>query len=171
MKLYYDEFASLIGPLLLIADEDGVALRIDFGTRQDVDAKITRWSNRYFNEPTFIHDPDKVKVIKTELQRYFAKEHQSFTFTFKYKFYGTDFQKQVWEALFTIPYGETKTYKDIAVAINNPKAVRAVGGAVNKNPFSIVAPCHRVIGTDGKMVGYGGGLDRKEFLLKHENNT
>ena len=80
MKLYYDEIDSPIGPLLLIADEDDVAVRIDFGSRADVDEKVTKWGNRYFNEPVFIHDPDKVKVIKTELQRYFAKERQSFTF-------------------------------------------------------------------------------------------
>lgn len=169
MELYYDEINSPIGPLLLIADKDKIALRIDFGTKADVDEKITTWGTRYFNEPIFVYQPDKVQIIKEELQSYFAKECREFTF--EYKFYGTDFQKQVWKALLTIPYGETKTYKDIAVIIHNPKAVRAVGGAVNKNPFSIVAPCHRVIGTNGKMVGYGGGIGKKEFLLKHENDT
>ena|SRR5690625_1179132 len=154
MKLYYDEFDSPIGPLLLIVNEDGIALRIDFGTKENIEEKITKWVNRYFKKPIFIHDQAKLKEIKEELNAYFIKERQ--TFTFKYKFYGTHFQQQVWEALFTIPYGETKTYKDIAIEINNPKAVRAVGGAVNKNPFSIVAPCHRVIGMNGKMVGYGG---------------
>lgn len=166
MKLYYDEIDSPIGPLFVVADENNVALRIDFGTKEDVDEKVSKWGTRYFNDPVFIHNPDKVKEVKKELLSYFTKERQGFTF--EYKFYGTDFQKQVWEALFTIPYGETKTYKDIAVAIKNPKAVRAVGGAVNKNPFSIVAPCHRVIGMNGKMVGYGGGLAKKEFLLNHE---
>lgn len=169
MKLYYDEISSPVGPLMLIINEDNIALRIDFGTKKDLDEKINHWLKRYLGEPVLIHNPDKLKAIKEELDAYFTKESQ--VFTFKYKFYGTDFQKQVWEALFMIPYGETKTYKDIATIINNPKAVRAVGGAVNKNPFSIVAPCHRVIGMNGKMVGYGGGLDKKEFLLKHENYT
>lgn len=74
----------------------------------------------------------------------------------------------MWKALTDIPYGETRSYKDIAVAIGNPMAVRAVGGANNKNPFSIVVPCHRVIGRDGKLVGYGGGLEIKRFLLRLE---
>lgn len=169
MKLYYDEIDSPVGPLMLIVNEDGIALRIDFGTKEELDEKINRWLKRYFEEPVVIHDPARLKSIKEELDAYFNEGRQEFTFT--YQFYGTDFQKQVWEALFTIPYGETKTYKDIAAAIHNPKAVRAVGGAVNKNPFSIMAPCHRVIGIDGKMVGYGGGLDKKEFLLKHEKHT
>ena len=83
---------------------------------------------------------------------------------------GTDFQKQVWQALRDIPYGETRSYKQIAVAIGNPKAVRAVGMANNRNPLLIVVPCHRVIGTDGKMVGYAAGMDKKEFLLRLEGS-
>lgn len=166
MKLYYDEIDTAIGPLLLIVNGDEIALRIDFGTRADLDEKVNKWGKRYFKNPIFIHNPHKVQKIKDELQDYFRHHRQEFSFA--YEFHGTPFQKQVWEALFSIPYGETKSYKDIAAAINNPKAVRAVGGAVNKNPFSIVAPCHRVIGMNGKMVGYGGGLDKKVFLLNHE---
>lgn len=78
-------------------------------------------------------------------------------------FEGTAFQKQVWAALLTIPYGETRSYKDIAVQIGNEKAVRAVGAANGKNPISIIAPCHRVIGVGGALVGFAGGLDRKIF--------
>ena len=81
---------------------------------------------------------------------------------------GTAFQESVWEALRQIPYGQTVSYKDIAIAINNPKAVRAVGGANNRNPISIITPCHRVIGMNGKLVGYGGGIDAKEYLLNLE---
>jgi len=81
---------------------------------------------------------------------------------------GTVFQKQVWKALLEIPYGETRSYKQIAEAIGNPKAVRAVGMANNRNPLLIVVPCHRVIGANGKLVGYGAGLDKKEFLLRLE---
>ena len=83
---------------------------------------------------------------------------------------GTPFQKQVWEALLNIPFGETRSYKQIAEAIGNPKAVRAVGMANNKNPLLIVVPCHRVIGANGKLVGYAVGLDKKEFLLKLEKS-
>ena len=81
---------------------------------------------------------------------------------------GTPFQISVWNALETIPYGETRSYKDIAIAINNEKAVRAVGMANNRNKISIFIPCHRVIGMNGKLVGYGGGLHIKEFLLELE---
>ena len=78
------------------------------------------------------------------------------------------FQLKVWEALRQIPYGETRSYKDIAIAVENPKGVRAIGMANNRNPISIITPCHRVIGTSGKLVGYAGGLHLKEYLLNHE---
>lgn len=83
---------------------------------------------------------------------------------------GTAFQKQVWKALLEIPYGETRSYKQIAEAIGNPKAMRAVGMANNRNPLLIVVPCHRVIGANGKMVGYGEGIEMKEFLLRLEGS-
>ncbi|WP_375057086.1 methylated-DNA--[protein]-cysteine S-methyltransferase [Zobellella sp. DQSA1] len=81
---------------------------------------------------------------------------------------GTLFQLQVWQALKAIPYGEHRSYKDIAESIGNPRAVRAVGLANGRNPVSIIIPCHRVIGANGKLVGYGGGLERKAWLLQHE---
>ena len=84
---------------------------------------------------------------------------------------GTDFQISVWNELLKIPYGETRSYKDIAVAINNEKAVRAVGMANNRNKISIFIPCHRVIGSNKKLVGYGGGLEIKEFLLNLEKRN
>ena len=84
---------------------------------------------------------------------------------------GTVFQQQVWKALCDIPYGETRSYKQIAEAIGNPKAVRAVGMANNRNPLLIVVPCHRVIGANGKLVGYAAGIEKKEFLLKLEGTA
>lgn len=90
------------------------------------------------------------------------------TFDFPYKLSGTDFQKKVWKELRKIPYGETRTYKEIATSIGNPKACRAVGMANNKNPITIVVPCHRVVGSNGKLVGYAGGLEMKEALLQIE---
>ena len=83
---------------------------------------------------------------------------------------GTVFQQQVWKALCDIPYGETRSYKQIAEAIGNPKAVRAVGIANNRNPLLIVVPCHRVIGANGKLMGYAAGIEKKEFLLKLEKS-
>ena len=82
--------------------------------------------------------------------------------------HGTDFQRRVWRQLRTIPYGQIITYQEIANAIDKPQAVRAVGAANARNPISIIVPCHRVIGSDGSLTGYGGGIWRKEWLLKHE---
>ncbi|ANF81148.1 glycosyltransferase [Acinetobacter sp. NCu2D-2] len=103
-----------------------------------------------------------------QLQEYFNGQRQIFDIPLK--FMGTPFQKLVWTALLDIPYGETRTYKDIAIKIGNINAVRAVGAANGRNPISIIAPCHRVIGQNGKLVGFAGGLSNKEILLKIEQN-
>ncbi len=104
-----------------------------------------------------------------QLTEYFEGKRK--TFDLPYKLNGTDFQKRAWSALCDIPYGETRTYKDIARAIGNEKASRAVGMANNKNPIHIIVPCHRVIGASGKLVGYAGGLDMKEFLIETESEN
>lgn len=167
-KLYYDEMDSPVGPLLIMSDGEAI-VRIDYGTMDMLVEQLQKWSERYFDEPVFVNESEQVQQVKEELLAYFHKKKQYFSFAFT--FHGTPFQKQVWQALYeTIPYGKTTTYKEIAKRIENPKAVRAVGGAVNKNPFSIVVPCHRVIGASGKMVGYNGGLDKKEHLLNLEKN-
>lgn len=105
-------------------------------------------------------------LVYEEVMEYLSGKRKAFDFTFELD--GTDFQKKVWKELTKIPYGETRTYKEIAVAVGNPKASRAVGMANNKNPISIVIPCHRVIGSDGKLTGYAGGLDMKKALLDLE---
>lgn len=102
----------------------------------------------------------------TQLKEYFRGERKEFDIPLHLE--GTEFQKNTWNQLKKIPYGETVSYQDIAVALNNEKAVRAVGNANNKNKIMIVIPCHRVVGKNGKLVGYAGGLDKKEFLLEHE---
>lgn len=104
--------------------------------------------------------------VVAQLRAYFAGELQ--TFDLPLNATGSGFQKRVWEALIEIPYGETVSYKAIAERIHSPKAVRAVGLANGRNPLSIVVPCHRVIGANGKLTGYGGGLPRKQWLLAHE---
>lgn len=91
-------------------------------------------------------------------------------FEFPYEFHGTEFQKKVWSALCRIPYGETRTYKQIAAEVGNPAASRAVGMANNKNPITIIVPCHRVIGTDGTLTGYAGGIGMKKALLELERS-
>ncbi len=107
------------------------------------------------------------KEAARQLDEYFQGKRKDFDLPLEPK--GTPFQKSVWEALTTIPYGETRSYKQIAEKVNSPKAYRAVGMSNNKNPISIIIPCHRVIGANGKMVGYGGGLEIKEHLLNLEN--
>ena len=109
-----------------------------------------------------------IKEAYQQLSEYLKGERKEFDLPLNPK--GTDFQKRVWRALCNIPYGETRSYKQIAKAVGNSKAVRAVGMANNRNPITIVVPCHRVIGADGKLVGYGGGLEMKEFLLRLEKS-
>lgn len=107
-----------------------------------------------------------IKEVWKELEEYFIGVRKTFQIPLALK--GTPFQQKVWKALMSIPYGKTMTYKQIAEAIGNPKAYRAVGMANNKNPIPIIIPCHRVIGSNGKLVGYAGGLEIKEKLLKME---
>ncbi len=104
-----------------------------------------------------------------QLQEYFECRRKEFDLPLQ--MIGTDFQKRVWQALQEIPYGKTCSYKDIATAVGNSKASRAVGMANNRNPISIVVPCHRVIGASGALVGYGGGLERKSSFLDLERNN
>lgn len=104
----------------------------------------------------------------TQIKEYLRGKRKSFNLP--YKLNGTEFQNKVWQALLTIPYSETRTYKQIAALIGNDKSSRAVGMANNKNPLLLILPCHRVIGTKGDLVGYAGGLDMKRFLLLLEQN-
>ncbi|MBK5553608.1 methylated-DNA--[protein]-cysteine S-methyltransferase [Pseudomonas sp. TH03] len=110
-------------------------------------------------------NPILMRAVK-QLQEYFAGTRNQFDL--ELDFVGTEFQKKVWQALLTIPFGETRSYSQIAEQIGNPSAVRAVGAANGKNPISIVAPCHRVIGASGKLTGFAGGLEAKERLLTLE---
>ena len=107
-----------------------------------------------------------VDLAIRQLEEYLAGDRRAFDVPIALQ--GTDFQKQVWQQLLTVPFGQTASYRDIATAIGNPQAVRAVGAANGQNPISIIVPCHRIVGSDGSLVGYGGGLWRKEWLLKHE---
>jgi methylated-DNA-[protein]-cysteine S-methyltransferase len=110
-------------------------------------------------------------IVRTEqeLDEYFAGRRR--TFDIPLHTVGTDFQKRVWDALTEIPFGETRTYKDIAVRVGNPAGVRAVAGAIGANGISILIPCHRVIGSDGSLTGFAGGINAKRILLELENNS
>lgn len=108
-----------------------------------------------------------LEQTEQQLGEYFAGKRKEFNLPLEFN--GTDFQKKVWTALLEIPYGQTKSYTDIAKQVGSPKAVRAVGLANSKNPISIIAACHRVIGLNGKLTGYAGGLHNKEYLLRLEH--
>ena len=101
-----------------------------------------------------------------QLEEYFSGERKAFDLDLD--LHGTEFQKSVWKELLKIPFGETETYINVAIKLGNSRLLRAVGNANGKNPVSIIVPCHRVIGADGKLIGYGGGLWRKKWLLEHE---
>jgi len=111
--------------------------------------------------------PKNLKEATQQLQEYFDGKRTQFTF--KLHPNGTDFQQKVWQALLEIPYGKTCSYMDLSKKLGDVKAIRAVASANGKNPLWIVVPCHRVIGTDGSLTGYAGGLWRKKWLLEHEN--
>lgn len=113
-----------------------------------------------------IIDIDKESIIQKQFTEYEKGVRKLFDLPLH--IIGTEFQKKVWNALLEIPYGETRSYQDIAIRIGNPKAVRAVGGACNRNPIGIIIPCHRVVGKNGNLTGYAGGLDYKKMLLEHE---
>lgn len=146
-------YNSPIGNLLIEGDEKNI-IGLYFSCHPTQNQGVLTW--------------EMDKCIK-QLEEYFSGERKTFNLNLNLK--GTDFQKSVWNALLEIPYGETVTYGHIAKSINNPKAVRAVGGANNKNPISIIVPCHRVIGANGNMTGYGGEIWRKEFLLNLESKS
>ena len=111
-------------------------------------------------------ETDYIRRTYLQLKEYLSGKRKSFDI--EIEMIGTEFQKKVWKELLNIPYGETRSYKDIATAIGNKKACRAVGNANNKNPIAIIVPCHRVVGSNGGMTGYAGGIDIKEKLLKIE---
>lgn len=156
---YFKEIQTPVGLLKLIATEKGLAAVLWEDESLDR-VKIDRG----------MEDKNNPVLLETEkqLSEYFQKQRTVFDLTLD--FTGTEFQKKVWEALLTIPFGETRTYGDIARNLGDIKAVRAVGAANGKNPISIIAPCHRVIGTSGKLTGFAGGLQNKAFLLRLEQS-
>ncbi|ENX61218.1 MULTISPECIES: methylated-DNA--[protein]-cysteine S-methyltransferase [Acinetobacter] len=159
MQLVYMYMDSPVGALKLVAhDQALVAVMWD-----NEDHKRVRLSE-------LIEDRQHPMLhrVKQQLEQYFAGQRQQFDLPLDFQ--GTVFQQQVWQALLSIPYGETRSYKEIAIQLGNEKAVRAVGAANGKNPISIIAPCHRVIGSSGALVGFAGGLDKKQILLSLEQS-
>lgn len=150
--MIYTHVESPVGALLL-AGEDGATLsRLSFpGARPD---------------PSWRHDPQAFPEARVQLAEYFAGERREFDLPLALD--GTEWERRVWSALRSIPYGETRSYKEIAEQVCTVRACRAVGRANGRNPVAIVVPCHRVIGADGRLTGFGGGLERKRTLLDLE---
>jgi methylated-DNA-[protein]-cysteine S-methyltransferase len=162
----YTEMESLMGPLTILSTEKGIC-RIDYGNLEENFPMLKAWAKKVILKESLVSDNEMLQPIVNDLDLYFHGHLREFHFPLD--LYGTIFQKKVWESLLHIPYGETRSYKEIAKTIHAPKAVRAVGSAINRNPVAIVIPCHRVIGSNGSLVGYNGGLDKKEKLLEIEN--
>ncbi|WP_028393567.1 methylated-DNA--[protein]-cysteine S-methyltransferase [Bacillus cihuensis] len=128
--------------------------------------ELSVWAERRFPGSSLVEDEEKLQPYSAELIEYFEGKRKSFTIPFDYN--GTEFQLAVWKALCEIPYGQTKSYSDIANYIERPAAVRAVGAAIGANPVLITVPCHRVVGKNGSLTGYRGGLEMKTQLLDME---
>jgi methylated-DNA-[protein]-cysteine S-methyltransferase len=155
----FKRMMSPVGQLKLVAGHEGLAAIL--------------WDNdRPGRVPLIIiaEDDSHPVLLETErqLRQYFAGERRVFDLPFDFS--GTEFQRKVWQALLTIPFGETRSYTQIAEQIGAPKAIRAVGAANGRNPISIIAPCHRVIGAAGDLRGFAGGLERKTYLLGFEGS-
>jgi len=150
MDLYHHTYQSPIGPLGLTGNDDHIT-----GIIFDPRTLVTMQSL-----------PDIFLQCMAELDAYFAGSSRTFSFNMQQS--GTDFQQTVWQQLLTIPYGNTISYLQLAKRINNPKSIRAVGTANGSNHLPIVVPCHRVIGSNGSLTGFGGGIWRKKWLLEHE---
>ncbi len=158
MNTVYTEMPSPLGAVTIQSNAEGL-LGIWFETCTTKPSELGRRDDQH----------PILRQAVTQLDEYFSGLRNEFDLPLAAT--GTDFQNQVWHALTTIPYGETWSYQDLANAIGNPKAVRAVGLANGKNPISIVVPCHRVIGKSGKLTGYAGGVERKQRLLALEQGT
>ncbi|WP_434571899.1 methylated-DNA--[protein]-cysteine S-methyltransferase [Pseudomonas sp. Z1-29] len=157
MPPLYQTIQSPVGELILVARGTKLAAIL--------------WENERLNRVRLgplEQDSDHPTLKETERQllEYFSGQRRRFEL--ELDFAGTDFQVRVWQALLTIPFGETRSYRDIAIQIGQPTATRAVGAANGRNPISIIAPCHRVIGTSGSLTGFAGGLAAKQFLLSLE---
>lgn len=154
--MYFSYYNSPLGKIK-IEEKDNYIVGIGFVMDNDIISE----------EINMERENGIITRCKIQLDEYFNGYRRDFDLEIKF-LRGTDFQKNVWNELRKIPYGETISYKELAERIGNPKACRAVGGANNKNPIGIIVPCHRVIGANGKMIGYAEGIDKKEFLLKLE---
>ena len=164
--LILDRIATPVGEVLLVVDGDGAVRALDF---HDYEPRMMRLLARHYGE-TPLTPGRAPQGVRTAVEAYFAGDATALDGV-AIATGGTDFQRQVWAALRAIPAGETRTYGQLAAAIGRPKAVRAAGLANGQNPIAVIVPCHRVIGTNGTLTGYAGGLERKKWLLAHEREA
>ncbi len=165
MTYYTTTVESPCGPLLCVVDGAGAVVRIEFSGKAGRDSqKVTeRMRDRGIE---VVEDPDRTAEVRRQLEEYFAGRRQEFDLPLSPV--GTPFELAVWEELKKIPFGETRSYGEIAASLGRPGSARAVGRANGANPIPIVVPCHRVIGADGSLTGFGGGLEAKSRLLEIE---
>ncbi|NJC41413.1 methylated-DNA-[protein]-cysteine S-methyltransferase [Brevundimonas alba] len=164
--LTLNRIATPLGEVLLVTDADGAVRALDFS---DYEVRMMRLLGRH--SPGFALAEGRAPVaVRRAVEAYFSGEVRALD-AVAVKTGGTVFQRTVWAALRAIPPGETRSYGQLAAAIGSPKAVRAAGLANGQNPVAVIVPCHRVIGANGTLTGYAGGLERKRWLLKHEGVT
>jgi methylated-DNA-[protein]-cysteine S-methyltransferase len=157
--IYYTEYASLLGQMTLAATDRGLCGAYFFDQRN-----FKKGTQDWQRQDSNLH----LLSTAQQLEDYFAGSRQKFDVTLDLTVHGTAFQQTVWQTLLGIDFGSTSSYGAHANLINKPRAVRAVGGAIGRNPISIIVPCHRVIGSNGALTGYDGGLERKKYLLELE---
>jgi len=157
---------TLVGRLLIASSEKGV-IRIAFQTDESADPVIDL--KQKYPESAIRENHEVNREATDQIREYLDGKRTAFYLPLELN--GTPFQKKVWDAVVCIPYGQTRSYGEIACAIDNPKSCRAVGNANNKNPLPIIIPCHRIIGSDGSMTGYGGGMPIKKKLLELEKRV
>lgn len=168
MILFIHRMPSPIGDLGLMVDESERVVRIAFEAdcAGDLAVALERFGD---SDDRLVEDSARITQLRSQLEEYFSGERREFDLELAPR--GTDFQKQVWQFLLEIPAGETRTYSEIARQLGRPGAARAVGRANATNPIPIIVPCHRVIGADGTLTGYAGGLEVKRSLLAIEGEA
>ena len=158
MKLYYDSFPTPMGQFSVAVDERGAVVATTFGDAKNLRARL--------KGDELTPRPEAAAAARRELEEFFAGDRRKFNVKIAPR--GTAFQQSVWAALRSIPFGQTRSYGELAAAIGNPKASRAVGRANGSNPVCPIVPCHRCIGADGSLTGFGFGEALKQRLLDHE---
>lgn len=160
---FFDYYKSPLGNMLIVEEDNAITnLSLQIQQSENLEASFSL-------APMTHNSTDLLETAKSQLTEYFQGTRRIFDLPLNPS--GTPFQKKVWQALCQIPYGETRSYKEIALQIDHPKGFRAVGMANNRNPIMLIIPCHRVIGSDGALVGYALGLDIKKWLLDHEKRN